>query len=107
MKTETHSTTTTRPTLPINRAFIVQFRGKADLTRGIISGWIEHVQSGQAEKVEGKTPTTEAIHGSARCVQRFAEVHQEISLAEAAMVENNHPTPDTRHPTPKPQQRGS
>jgi hypothetical protein len=48
MKTETHSTTPTRPTLPINRAFVVQFRGKADLARGIISGRVEHVQSGQA-----------------------------------------------------------
>jgi hypothetical protein len=40
--------TASRAALPAERAFVVQLRADADLTRGAISGRIEHVVSGTA-----------------------------------------------------------
>jgi len=36
--------------LPVRRAFVVQFRAEADLAQGCFSGRVEHVLSGQATK---------------------------------------------------------
>ena len=36
------------PSLPTNRAFVVQFRVETDLERGRCTGRVEHVVSGQA-----------------------------------------------------------
>lgn len=36
------------PSLPTNRAFVVQFRVETDLERGRCAGRVEHVVSGQA-----------------------------------------------------------
>ena len=35
--------------LPTNRAFVVQFRGHADVKGGCVDGRIEHITSGRAE----------------------------------------------------------
>ena len=37
-----------QPTLPTNRAFVVQFRAETDVERGRFVGRVEHVVSGQA-----------------------------------------------------------
>lgn len=34
--------------LPVNRAFVVQFRTETDLDKGRVTGRVEHVLSGQA-----------------------------------------------------------
>ena len=34
--------------LPVNRAFVVQFRTETDLATGRVTGRVEHVASGQA-----------------------------------------------------------
>lgn len=39
-----------RPSLPVRRAFVVQFRAEADLEHGSFTGRVEHVLSGQATK---------------------------------------------------------
>jgi hypothetical protein len=39
-----------QPSLPVRRAFVVQFRADADLNRGCFTGRVEHVPSGQAMK---------------------------------------------------------
>src|SRR5215471_16605167 len=39
-----------RPSLPVNRAFVVQFRAEAELEQGVFTGRVEHVLSGQATK---------------------------------------------------------
>jgi hypothetical protein len=36
------------PSLPANRAFVVQFRTETDMERGHCTGRVEHVVSGQA-----------------------------------------------------------
>jgi hypothetical protein len=36
------------PSLPTNRAFVVQFRAETELERGRVVGRVEHVVSGQA-----------------------------------------------------------
>ncbi len=36
------------PSLPTNRAFVVQFRAETELERGRCAGRVEHVVSGQA-----------------------------------------------------------
>lgn len=38
------------PSLPTNRAFVVQFRAEADVTQGRFEGRVEHVVSGQASE---------------------------------------------------------
>jgi len=40
------------PTLPSNRAFVVQFRATAEQMYGDCAGRIEHVVSGQATRFE-------------------------------------------------------
>jgi len=37
-----------KPSLPVRRAFVVQFRTEADVERGCFEGRVEHVVSGQA-----------------------------------------------------------
>ena len=37
-----------KPSLPVQRAFVVQFRAEADVERGHFEGRVEHVVSGQA-----------------------------------------------------------
>ena len=39
-----------QPSLPVRRAFVVQFRAEATLESGGFMGRVEHVQSGQATK---------------------------------------------------------
>jgi hypothetical protein len=39
-----------QPSLPIRRAFVVQFRTEANLERGCFTGRVEHVPSGQATR---------------------------------------------------------
>ena len=39
-----------RPSLPVRRAFVVQFRAEADLDHSGFTGRVEHVLSGQAAK---------------------------------------------------------
>lgn len=34
--------------MPVNRAFVVQFRTETDLDKGRVTGRVEHVLSGQA-----------------------------------------------------------
>lgn len=36
------------PSLPTNRAFVVQFRAEADVIHGRFDGRVEHITSGQA-----------------------------------------------------------
>ena len=38
------------PSLPVKRAFVVQFRAEAELAQGYFTGRVEHVRSGQATK---------------------------------------------------------
>ena len=42
------SMTQHEPSLPTNRAFVVQFRAETELERGHCTGRVEHVVSGQA-----------------------------------------------------------
>lgn len=37
-----------KPSLPVQRAFVVQFRAEAELRQGRFAGRVEHVVSGQA-----------------------------------------------------------
>ncbi len=37
-----------KPSLPVRRAFVVQFRTEADVERGCFEGRVEHVVTGQA-----------------------------------------------------------
>ncbi len=37
-----------KPSLPVRRAFVVQFRAEADVEGGRFAGRVEHVVSGQA-----------------------------------------------------------
>ncbi len=37
-----------KPSLPVQRAFVVQFRTEADVERGRFEGRVEHAMSGQA-----------------------------------------------------------
>jgi hypothetical protein len=37
-----------KPSLPVQRAFVVQFRAEADVEGGRFAGRVEHVVSGQA-----------------------------------------------------------
>ncbi len=37
-----------KPSLPVQRAFVVQFRAEADVERGRFAGRVEHVVTGQA-----------------------------------------------------------
>jgi len=37
-----------KPSLPVQRAFVVQFRTETDVERGRFAGRVEHVVSGQA-----------------------------------------------------------
>ena len=39
-----------RPSLPVRRAFVVQFRAEADLEQSCFTSQVEHVLSGQATK---------------------------------------------------------
>jgi hypothetical protein len=39
-----------QPSLPVRRAFVVQFRAEAELEQGCFTGRVEHVLSGQATK---------------------------------------------------------
>jgi hypothetical protein len=39
-----------KPSLPVRRAFVVQFRTEADLKQGKFTGRVEHVVSGQATR---------------------------------------------------------
>jgi hypothetical protein len=39
-----------KPSLPAQRAFVVQFRAEADLKQGKLTGRVEHVVSGQATR---------------------------------------------------------
>jgi len=39
-----------QPSLPVRRAFVVQFRAEADLEQSHFTGRVEHVSSGQATK---------------------------------------------------------
>ena len=39
-----------KPSLPVQRAFVVQFRAEADLKQGKFVGRVEHVVSGQASR---------------------------------------------------------
>jgi hypothetical protein len=40
---------TDEPSLPSNRAFVVQFYAKADGARGGVAGRVEHLDSGRAD----------------------------------------------------------
>jgi hypothetical protein len=40
----------TGPTLPVQRAFVVQFRTEAEVERGPFVGRVEHVVSGEAAR---------------------------------------------------------
>ena len=42
----------TEPTLPSNRAFVVQFRAATEVAPGQCAGRIEHLASGQATRFE-------------------------------------------------------
>jgi len=39
-----------KPSLPVRRAFVVQFRAEADVERGRFEGRVEHVMSGQSSR---------------------------------------------------------
>jgi hypothetical protein len=39
-----------KPSLPVRRAFVVQFRAEADVERGRVEGRVEHVVTGQATR---------------------------------------------------------
>jgi hypothetical protein len=39
-----------QPSLPVRRAFVVQFRAEAELEQGYCTGRVEHVLSGKAAK---------------------------------------------------------
>ncbi len=39
-----------KPSLPVRRAFVVQFRAEADVEQGKFVGRVEHVVSGQATR---------------------------------------------------------
>jgi hypothetical protein len=39
-----------KPSLPVQRAFVVQFRAEADVEQGKFAGRVEHVVSGQATR---------------------------------------------------------
>lgn len=39
-----------QPSLPVRRAFVVQFRVEANLAQGCFMGRVEHVMTGQATK---------------------------------------------------------
>jgi hypothetical protein len=54
--------TSTPPTLPAGRAFVVQLRADADLARGVVHGRIEHVVSGVAAVFE-------SLEDLVRCMQ--------------------------------------
>lgn len=41
-----------RSTLPVERAFVLQFRPEADIEQGSFTGRVEHVQSGQAARFD-------------------------------------------------------
>lgn len=41
-----------RTTLPVDRAFVVQFSGETNLTDGRLGGRVEHVDSGRSERFE-------------------------------------------------------
>jgi hypothetical protein len=43
---------TERSTLPVERAFVLQFRAKADIEQGPFTGRVEHVLSGQAARFD-------------------------------------------------------
>jgi hypothetical protein len=44
--------TQSEPTLPSNRAFVVQFRAETELAPGRCAGRVEHLVSGQATRFE-------------------------------------------------------
>jgi hypothetical protein len=39
-----------KPSLPVHRAFVVQFRAEADVEQGCFTGRVEHVMTGQTTK---------------------------------------------------------
>jgi hypothetical protein len=57
------------PTLPSNRAFVVQFRVEEPETQAECKGRVEHVVSGQATRFE-----------SWECLQRF--IHETLTKVE-------------------------
>ena len=48
MQKENEVMTKHEPSLPTNRAFVVQFRTETDLSQGHCKGRVEHVVSGQS-----------------------------------------------------------
>ncbi len=64
------------PSLPTNRAFVVQFRAEADVDREQIAGRVEHVVSGQATHFSSWQELHTFI---AQLLSRFPFAHPEES----------------------------
>jgi hypothetical protein len=43
-----------QPSLPSNRAFVVQFHAEADVAQGLFTGKVEHVVSYQATRFDSR-----------------------------------------------------
>lgn len=55
-----------RAALPVERAFVVQFRADADLARGIVRGRVEHLTSGSAAVFESLEDLVAQIESALR-----------------------------------------
>lgn len=62
------------PSLPSNRAFVVQFRAEANISRERITGRVEHVVSGQTTHFSSWQELHTFI---AQLLSRFPSVHSE------------------------------
>ena len=56
-----------RPTLPAERAFVVQLRADADLARGVVRGRLEHLVSGTAALFESVEQLLAGMQDALRC----------------------------------------